>query len=408
MYWPSYPHEEIRKEVFKALEGNLNYRTKKVLGIPGTFLDAENFYEAPFLEKAPFLKTLVQNPNHIGCHTLGESETVFAGTQQVEKDVIRICAEEILQGEPQAQDGYIASGGTEANIQAMWLYRNYFQREYGAKPDEIAALYSEDSHYSMPKGVNLLGISSIVAKVEFESREINHEALTKQLDEAKSKGVKYIIAYANMATTMFGSVDDPNLLADTLDASGLGYKIHVDAAFGGFIYPFSNQQNNFNFTNPRLSSFTMDAHKMLQAPYGTGIFLIRKGLMQYTLTEEAGYVHGKDYTLVGSRSGANAIAVWMILSIYGSNGWQKRIQSLIERTDRLTLTLDELGIKYFRHTALNIVTIYAQHVPTELAEKYMLVPERHDGKNDWWKIVVMEHVTDELLDLFLNDLKNSL
>ena len=56
---------------------------------------------------------------------------------------------------------------------------------------------------------------------------------------------------------------------------------------------------------------------MLQAPYGTGIFLARKGLINYVYTETASYVKGLDATLVGSRSGANAIAVWMILKSHG-------------------------------------------------------------------------------------------
>lgn len=62
---------------------------------------------------------------------------------------------------------------------------------------------------------------------------------------------------------------------------------------------------------------------MLQAPYGTGIFICRKGLIENVLTKEAQYVEGMDLTLCGSRSGANAIAVWMILFSYGPHKWFK-------------------------------------------------------------------------------------
>jgi hypothetical protein len=34
-----------------------------------------------------------------------------------------------FKAEPGSFDGYIASGGTEANIQALWIYRNYFMNE---------------------------------------------------------------------------------------------------------------------------------------------------------------------------------------------------------------------------------------------------------------------------------------
>ena len=60
-----------------------------------------------------------------------------------------------------------------------------------------------------------------------------------------------------------------------------------------------------------------------QAPYGTGIFIARKGLIAYTNTA-AGYVEGDDFTLIGSRSGSNAVAVWMILMTNGPYGWQEK------------------------------------------------------------------------------------
>ena len=80
----------------------------------------------------------------------------------------------------------------------------------------------------------------------------------------------------NLSTTMFGSVDDIDEITMFLNKKNIVYKLHVDAAFGGFIYPFSNPKSSYTFKNPNITSFTIDAHKMLQTPYGTGIFLIRK------------------------------------------------------------------------------------------------------------------------------------
>ena len=148
-----------------------------------------------------------------------------------------------------------------------------------------------------------------------------------------------------MATTMFGSVDNPQLYIDELKAAEVEYKLHVDGAYGGFIYPVTSLDKSLTFSNPEVSSITIDAHKMLQAPYGTGVFLVRKGYMEYVLTKEAQYVSGMDLTLIGSRSGANAIAVWMILMTYGPYGWLEKMQTLIYRTDRLCIELDKKNIK---------------------------------------------------------------
>lgn len=401
MYWDKYSHKQIKEHIFNALDKNLNYRNEPILGLPATYLDTLEFYnDAPFLKDAPFITSLIENPNHIGCHTLVQSEEAFAGTHHIERELIAICAEEIFKGEKGQQDGYVAPGGTEANIQAMWIYRNYFIKEFGAKHDEIAVVYSEDSHYSMPKGANILNISSLIMKVDEEERSIKEDELKAQLKEAKENGIKYFIVIMNLSTTMFGSVDDIDAISQILDEEKLNYRIHIDGAFGGFIYPFTNPDSVFHFQNPKITSFTLDAHKMLQAPYGTGVFLIRKGYMEYALTEEANYVQGKDYTICGSRSGANAIAVWMILRSHGSDGWRVKMEQIVDRTERLCDQLDELNIRYYRNPYINIIAIKASDIPADIAQKFYLVPDTHEGTPKWLKIVVMDHVRQGLLDEF--------
>lgn len=409
MYWKKLSQSEISERVNQALEGNRSFRTTKILGIPASYLDDEQFYDdAPFLEDSPFLKTLIANPNHIGCHTLNEnSEPFFKGTQQLEKELIKLCAEEILGGENNKQDGYVASGGTEANIQALWIYRNYFKKEFKAKTKEIAVVYSQDSHYSMPKGANILNIKSIVLKVDETTRMIVQSDLEEQIDTAKQKGVKYFIVVMNMSTTMFGSVDDINRITSFFTENNLNFKLHVDGAFGGFIYPFTNTSNSYNFGNQHISSFTLDGHKMLQSPYGTGIFIIRKGLMEYALTEEASYVKGKDYTICGSRSGANAVAVWMILKIHGSEGLKSKMQNLADKAKSLCDKLTRLGVVYYRNPYINIITIKSDHISENLAQKYALVPDSHTNPK-WYKIVIMHHVKQGVLDGFIQDLKSEI
>jgi glutamate/tyrosine decarboxylase-like PLP-dependent enzyme len=402
MHWDKLSHKQIKERISKALEQNLDYRREDVLGLPATYLDPEVFYnDAPFLQDAPYMQTMIANPNHIGCHTLGESEPAFPGTQEIERELIDICARQIFAAEAGSYDGYVASGGTEANIEALWVLRNYYQREHHAEMREIAIVYSEDTHYSVPKGANLLNMQSVILPVGEDDRKIQIDLMEDKLSAAKAEGVKYFILIMNMSTTMFGSVDDVEQASAVMENLGLEYNIHVDGAYGGFIYPFTSNDESMTFKNPKINSFSLDAHKLVQSPYGTGICLLRKGMVQYALTDEARYVKGKDYTLVGSRSGANAIAVWMILMTYGAAGWKAKIQKLIDRTDRICENLDERGIRYYRHPAMNIVSIRAEDIPQRLAEQFVLVPDSHDQQPSWVKIVVMEHVTQGKIDKFL-------
>ncbi|MDB3906584.1 pyridoxal-dependent decarboxylase [Crocinitomicaceae bacterium] len=400
--WKKLNQHQIKERIFDALQKNRGFRGENVLGLPASFLDSKVFSpDHALLDNAPFLSTMVENPNHIGCHTLDQSEAYFEGTHALEREAVRICAEEIMGAEANSCDGYVASGGTEANLQAIWIYRNYFHRDFNAEYNEIAIIGNEHTHYSTAKAANLLHIKWATVKTDPSTMGVSIEAIDDTVARLEKEGVKYFIVVANMMTTMFGSVDDVNLYVEALTERNLTFKIHVDAAFGGFYYPFSSEDTQLTFENPHINSITMDAHKMAQAPYGTGIFLIRKGWMQYAHTKEASYVEGQDSTLIGSRSGANAIAVWMILMTHGKFGWYEKIFVLQKRTDWLCEKLDAHNINYFRNPSSNIVTIESSFLMKEQAAKFGFVPDNHDAPN-WYKIVIMEHVEIEHLEFFLD------
>lgn len=395
--WEKKSKEAINSIVFEALAENINFNDNTILGIPASHLDKNVFsQDATFLKEAPFMSTLVQNPNNIGCHTMGSSESFFRGTQELEREVLEICAVSILKGQSKNYDGYIASGGTEANIQAIWIYRNYFSSEFNALPNEISILCSDDSHYSMYKAANLLGIGIQKVSVTSDTRELTEAAITSAILAAKEKGIKYFIVINTMMTTMFGSVDPLDRYVNVLKQHQCNYKIHIDGAYGGFYYPFTHQESQLTFENPEITSFTLDAHKMAQAPYGTGIFLIKKGFIHYANTKEASYVEGEDYTLIGSRSGANAVAVWMILNTSGPFGWQEKIFILQKRTKWFVNQLKEKKCEYYRNEYANIITVRSKHVSSETAKQFGLVPDNHQHPH-WYKIVIMDHVTIEKL-----------
>jgi len=408
-FWKKITPTQRQIRIQKALGENVNFSHDASLGYPASKLDGKVFNEeAQFLKDAPILQTYVANPNHIGCHTFGTSEKAFRGTQEIEREVLNVLAVDVFKAEPNSFDGYISPGGTEANIQAIWMYRNYFVNKLNTSLSEIAIIASEDTHYSIPKAANVLMLDWLKIPVDFETRTIDIFALENSIITAKKRGKKYFIVVSNMGTTMFGAIDNPNDYIEILEKHDLKYKLHIDAAYGGFVYPFSNKASEINFENPKISSITIDAHKMLQAPYGTGVFICRKGLIENVLTKEAEYVEGMDLTLCGSRSGANAVAVWMILFTYGPFGWCEKIRILQMRTEWLCEHLDALHVKYFREPFMNIATIQAEYITPELVKKFDLVPQKHDENNQWYKIVIMDHVEiDHLMD-FITDLKTTL
>ena len=236
-YWKKYSKEKLIKRIDKALESTLDFENSKYLGYPVSRLD-ENVFNTngTFLNNSPLLKSFIANPNNIGCHTLGKSEEAFKGSQELEKEVIRVLAVDIFKSEENEYDGYIATGGTEANIQALWIYRNLYKKEYNATLDEMVILSSEDTHYSVHKGSNLLSLDTVSIPVDFNSREIIVSELDNIVKNLISEGKKYFMVISNMATTMFGSVDNPDIYAEILTKYKVEFKIHIDGAFGGIFF----------------------------------------------------------------------------------------------------------------------------------------------------------------------------
>ncbi|TNE89030.1 MAG: aspartate aminotransferase family protein [Deltaproteobacteria bacterium] len=402
MSWDSLSEAQIRDRVFAALRTNLSYRDDAVLGLPGSFLDREVFPALPELEKFPLLATVRANPNHIGCHTLGVSEPAFAGTQDLEREVVAICAE-LMGAPPDTVDGYVSSGGTESNLQALWMLRNLLRAEHGLAPGRVGIVCSEDTHYSVHKAADLMDMPLFLVPVDEQTRRMSSSAAVAAVERARTR-VDGLVAVLNMGTTMFGSIDHADDLLAPLERAGMPYRAHVDAAFGGFIYPLVCTRPGLDLRDERIDTITLDAHKMLQAPYGTGIHLARKGMLRHVLTPTAAYVPGLDCTLSGSRSGANAVAVWMILKSYGEQGGRAFCRALVQRAERLCERLSALGVRHYRHPDMNVVCLRAEDVPGELAARHHMVPDTHVDAPSWLKVVVMDHVTDQRLDAFCNEL----
>lgn len=406
MSWPALPHDEVQRRVQRALASNRSYRSHDVLGLPGTVLDQQVFPIGPEVRARAWLYTAVENPNHIGCHTLGPSEPAFAGTQVLEREVITLCAEQILGAAPGIVDGYVASGGTESNIQAIWAFRNRWRAE-GVPVERIGILCSVDTHYSLHKAADLLGLSIQLIEVDRWTRRLTRPAVEAAVDALLERGITHVAAVLTMGTTMFGTVEAPEPMLDVLQARGVPVQVHVDAAFGGFVYPFIRPDQPLSFRDPRIQTITLDAHKMLQAPYGTGIHLARRGLLEHTTTKTAAYVPGLDCTLSGSRSGANAVAVWMILQTWGYEGGRRFVSDLAQRAQDLSNDLNDLGIRTVHTDGMNVVAMRDEDVPRPLSERLLLVADRHDAP-EWRKIVVMEHVTDQAIASFLEEIGRAL
>ena len=247
--------------------------------------------------------------------------------------------------------GAFCSGGTVANITALWIARNRVLkadgdfkgvgregmlkalRYYGY--DDLAILVSERGHYSLGKAADLLSIGrdNIVSIPTDENNKVDVNAMRTAALALQQQNIKVMAIVGVAGTTETGSVDPLNELA--ILAAELDCHFHVDAAWGGASL-LSNKYRHLLKGIELADSVTIDAHKQMYVPMGAGMVLFKDPELAHTIAHHAEYilrVGSKDLgtqTLEGSRPGM-AMLVHACLQIIGREGYEILINNSLEK-----------------------------------------------------------------------------
>ena len=244
--------------------------------------------------------------------------------------------------------GAFCSGGTIANITALWVARNkLLGPENGfagvAKAGLAAAvkhyninnlglICSKRGHYSLGKAVDLLGIGrNNLLKVDNSDLRLCPQSVLTLGRQYQDSGNRLLAIVGIAGTTETGHVDPLDELADV--ARELGTWFHVDAAWGGATL-FSNTHKHKLKGIERCDSVTIDAHKQMYVPVGAGMALFKNPHDANVVRHHAQYIlreGSKDLgatTLEGSRNGM-ALSVYSSLHILGRKGYQLLIDKAI-------------------------------------------------------------------------------
>lgn len=95
----------------------------------------------------------------------------------------------------------------------------------------------------------------------------------------------------------------------------------------------------------------------------------------------------------------------MILATHGPHGWNEKVLILQKRTEIVCEKLKALKVDFYRHPNSNIITIKKDFITDTIAHRFGLVPDNHHNPN-WYKIVIMDHVTMEKLNPFIEAMEN--
>lgn len=225
----------------------------------------------------------------------------------------------------------------------------FFARHRDIKPPLI--ITSASAHYSWPKGARMLGLGSqqCIALPPRDMR-LDPAALEEALNRALADRQPVLMTVAMLGTTEFGAIDpidDAIALRERFAARGLGFAVHVDAAWGGYLATLFREPDGSlraheavaapfrKFPSPAVyrsigalahtDSVTIDPHKLGYLPYGAGAFICRDHRAIPLLASDADYVFteapSNDYLTryrqlgryipEGSKAGAMAAAVYV-------------------------------------------------------------------------------------------------
>lgn len=314
---------------------------------------------------------------------------LFSGTAQLEKEVVNQLSS-LLNGKNAV--GFIVSGGTEANLLALYAARNM------AHVKEPEVVLPESAHFSFFKICNMLNLKPVYAKLN-SAFQVEPSEVERCIDE------NTVAVVGTAGTAELGVIDSISQLSEI--ASKHNVHLHVDAAFGGLIIPFLNDASyNFDFSLEAVKSITVDPHKMGFAAIPAGGILFKDAEALDFIKTQTPYLTSKfQHTFSGTRTGASVASAWAVFKILGMEGFRKTAGECMKTTKLLADGIQEAGFKLIVEPTLNILAFRSSDTKL-LAEKLCrqgwfisYVP-----RYDCIRIVVMPHVKKQHALAFLKDL----
>jgi histidine decarboxylase len=358
-------------KLLDELRSELSSSEKHMLGYPINCATSVN-------EIHPFLDFVINNlgdPFAGSCYKLN--------TFKFEKEVLSFFAE--LFHAPEGWWGYVTNGGSESNFRGLSMGCAKYKKGF--------IIHSESSHYSVGKVVSAMkNFTSEMHILEKGHISLRHIGLT--LDWCYPEHPP--IFNMNIGTTMTGAIDDVEGLVELLEEKKVdNFYIHCDAALSGLMLPFIEDTPKFDFRLP-VDSIAISGHKFLGCPIPCGVVICR----EKPQGDKIEYINSVNSTISGSRSGIASLALWCILKKYGKKGIQEMVNHCMGVASYAKLKLKEIEWQSWSNPFSN--TIVIERPSEEVIEKWQLATE---GK--WSHIITMPHVTRNMINDFICDLKVS-
>jgi len=248
-------------------------------------------------------------------------------------------------GDPETP-GTATVGSSEAvmlgGLAMKWRWKE--QRKKDGKSDAAPNLvYGGDVHVVWDKFCRYFDVEPRKVDIPVGKTTVGPDELGPQIDE-NTIGVVGVVG-----TTFTGECDDveglDKLLGDLKSEKGLDIPMHIDAASGGFVFPFSHPDFKWDFRLESVKSINTSGHKFGLVYPGVGWLIMRddeqipEGIVFYE-----DYLGEKDatFTLNFSGSASFVLAQYYMLIREGREGYTSLVRAMNMNRDALRDRLERI------------------------------------------------------------------
>lgn len=240
--------------------------------------------------------------------------------------------------------GAFTSGGTISNITALAAAREKAlpgSRKRGLLNVRPAIYCSAEVHYSVRRGVELLGLGSDCIRLIpiDKNHRMQSSVLAENLERDIRDGVTPIAVIATSGTTLTGAIDPISEIADICQRFGIW--LHIDGAYG--LPAAGVAAKTFSFSGiERADSVSVDAHKWMFVPKACSALMVRdRNTLTATFSHHESYMlhdgdtgNAVDETLEYSRP-LRALKLWLAFKTHGAGEFRTAIAANLAQAQML-------------------------------------------------------------------------
>ena len=256
----------------------------------------------------------------------------------------------------------LTSGGSLSNLSALVTAR---AERLGESFLDGVVYVSEQTHHSIAKAARIAGIRAAnVRVVPTDDRfRMRVDALEAAVRRDREAGRRPFLVVASVGTTNTGAIDPIREILDLARRQELW--VHADAAYGGFFALVPEARARMAGLD-ECDSITLDPHKGLFLPYGTGCLLVRDGeALRRAHASQADYM--QDLAQPDAPTGFTDLSpelsrdfrglrVWLPLKLYGVGAFRDQLVEKLALTRRAYEALREDGrFELFDEPQLSVI-----------------------------------------------------